>query len=47
MLIVSKTFTTPGIGPPGRFGFVAQRVDISLQPPHDGTTPTPTSTRPM
>ena len=44
--IVSKAFTTGGIGPPNNLS-CKQRRKYSLQPPQPGTKPTPTSTRPV
>ena len=45
--MVSKVLLIAGIGPPGRCGCASHRSSNSLQPPQDGTSPTPISTRPM
>ncbi len=47
VLTVSNTLDGAGIGPRGSKPLVDHLLNISLQPPQPGTTPTPHSTRPM
>jgi hypothetical protein len=44
--MVSKALVTAGIGPPGRSGWLNQRIRYRVDPPHAGTRPTAASTRP-